>query len=337
MNFAVAIAAEHQKFPHGTNETVTHWPAVLLVINQVFQRFPGFVRDFPQGLPTPAKLRSSFTDRRRPHDHRPTELAKSNWKFQRASCSTQEQQAMAAIANEVINAERMLSATHNSIVRDPGVNAIRWIEYDVKAADPLKTKGTKRALSDAQPDAPIKVARRRRAAKTPVVEEEKEEEEERDTQSDQASGSPAPPVFHGRRRADETPAEANRRHQAALGRVRGGARPVEHAANDSCSSAPGNRTLRGTSVARGDRLVEQRVDDDSIGEVAGARVSADAPYAYTNDHGSFLGQPSYAASTAQANSQGAGRQAANSTSSLDTFNTLIHSLETGSKLLMIPR
>jgi hypothetical protein len=50
MNFAVAIAAEHQKFPHGTNETVTHWPVALLVINQVFQRFADFVRDFPQGL-----------------------------------------------------------------------------------------------------------------------------------------------------------------------------------------------------------------------------------------------------------------------------------------------
>jgi hypothetical protein len=334
MNFAVAIAAEHQKFPHGTNETVTHWPAVLLVINQVFQRFPDFVRDFPQGLSTPAKLRSSFTDRRRPHPQKPTELAKKNWAFQRASCSTQEQQAMAAAANEVINAERMLSATQNSIVRGPGVNAIRWIEYDVKAADPLKTKGTKRASSDAQPDAPVKVARRRRAAKTPAVEEE---EEEQNTQRDQTSGSPAPPVFHGRMLADETPAEANRRHQAAMGRVRGGARPVEHAANDSFSSAPGNRTLRGTSAARGDRLVEQRVDDDSIGgdAGAGARDNAEAQYTYTNDHDSFLGPPNHSITTGYSNVQGAASAPANSMSSLDTFARVLLILEADGKLPMM--
>jgi hypothetical protein len=145
MNFAVALAAEHQKFPFGADqEMTTRWPAVFLIINRVFQRIPKFVQDYPQGFHDPNKMKSQFNDRDRPHAKDPSKHAKSNWVFQRASCSAAEQEAMTATAAEVIDTERVLSATKDSIVRDPGVNAIRWVEYDVKAADSTDTKNKKR-------------------------------------------------------------------------------------------------------------------------------------------------------------------------------------------------
>jgi hypothetical protein len=244
MNFAVALAAEHQKFPFGADqEMTTRWPAVFFIINRVFQRFPKFVQDYPQGFHDPNKMKSQFNDRDRPHARDPSKHAKSNWIFQRASCSTAEQQAMAAIATEVINTERVLSATKDSIVRDPGVNAIRWVEYDVKAVDSTDTKDTKRKLhssGDAASDTPVKKARRRRAAQKPDEEEEEDEEDEEDedeeeqeVQDEQASSSPAQRPHKGRRRADETRAEADLRYAAAAKAVRGGAASVQNAAEGS--------------------------------------------------------------------------------------------------------
>jgi hypothetical protein len=317
MNFAVAIAAEHQKFLLG-GDMKTRWAAVFLIINRVYKRFPDFVRDYPNGFSNPDKLRSQFGDRDREHEKHKGELTKKNWKFQLASCSTAEVQAMTAIADDVIKVEQELSLVKDSIVRDPGVNALRWVEYDANTTKAAKTKGTKRpneSSNDAQPDAPVKVTRRRRAAKEPVVKED--ESDDQDIQQDEASGSPAPPVLLGRRRANETPAEANRRHQAAKRRVRGGARPVQHAVDDSYVNNNG-----------------EGVQEDVSAVTRNSRGSAS--YAYTMDNGSFLGPSNHFTTTARVNDQrGASHQSAESTPRPNTFDTLVLGLEAGNKLPMM--
>ena len=317
MNFAVAIAAEHQKFLLGGNMK-TRWAAVFLIINQVYKRFPDFVRDYPNGFSNPDKLRSQFGDRDREHEKHKGELAKKNWKFQLASCSPAEVQAMTAIADDVIKVEQELSLVKDSIVRDPGVNALRWVEYDANTTKAAKTKGSKRpkeSQDDAQPDAPVKVARRRRAAKEPVAEQD--ESEDQDTQRDEVSGSPAPPVLFERRRADETPAEANRRHQAAQGRVRGGARPVQHAIDNSYTNNNGEGA---------------QADASALPHNSGGSAS----FAYTTENGSFLAPSNLSTTTAQVNDQrGASHQSADSTPRPNTFDTLVLGLEAGDKLPMM--
>jgi hypothetical protein len=180
MNFAVAIAAEHQKFSLG-GVLKTRWPAVFLIINRIYKRFPKFVVAYPNGFKNPDKLRSQFGDRDREHEKHKGELAKKNWKFDLASCSTAEVQAMHAIADDEIKVEQELSLVKDSIVRDPGVNALRWITYEANTTKAAKTKGTKRpieASDNAQSDAPVKVARRRGVASKPVVEEDEDEDQD---------------------------------------------------------------------------------------------------------------------------------------------------------------
>jgi hypothetical protein len=325
MNFAVAIAAEHQKFSLG-GVLKTRWPAVFLIINRIYKRFPKFVVAYPNGFKNPDKLRSQFGDRDREHEKHKGELAKKNWKFDLASCSTAEVQAMHAIADDEIKVEQELSLVKDSIVRDPGVNALRWITYEANTTKAAKTKGTKRpieASDNAQSDAPVKVARRRGVASKPVVEED--EDEDQDSQPDDASDSPAPEVLLGRRRANETPAEANLRHQAAKGRVRGGARQIKSAILDSYTNN------------------DEDVEEDSSAVPHSGDVTTregSAGYAYTTDNGSFLGLPNYSITTTQVAGQGGSSAALSSAAhssvpSLDTFARALLILEASGKLPMM--
>jgi hypothetical protein len=315
MNFAVAIAAEHQKFPLG-GVLKTRWPAVFLIINRIYKRFPKFVVAYPNGFKNPDKLRSQFGDRDREHEKHKGELAKKNWKFDLPSCSTAEVQAMTVIADDVIKVEQELSLVKDSIVRDPGVNALRWITYAANTSKAVKTKGTKRpieASDDAQSDTPVKVARRRGAANKPDPEEEEDEDE--DSQRDECSGSPAPEVLLGRRRANETPAQANSRHQAAKGGVRGGARLVASAILDSYINNDESDDEDASAVPHGENITTR---DEST------------RHAYTTDSGSFLGPSDEFLTTAQVHDQ-----AADTTPMRNSFDTLINSLEVGSKLPMM--
>jgi hypothetical protein len=325
MNFAVAIAAEHQKFPLG-GVLKTRWPAVFLIINRIYKRFPKFVHAYPSGFKNPDKLRSQFGDRDREHEKHKGELAKKNWKFDLASCSTAEVQAMTVIADDVIKVEQELSLVKDSIVRDPGVNALRWITYEANTTKAAKTKGTKRpieASDDAQSDAPVKVARRRGAANKPDPEEEEDEDE--DSQRDECSGSPAPEVLLGRRRANGTPAEANLRHQATNGRVRGGARQIKSAILDSYTNND-----------------EDEEDDASAAPHSGNMTTrgGSAGYAYTTDNGSFLGPPKHSITNRQVAGQGSSGAALSSAApssvpSLDTFARALLILEASGKLPMM--
>ena len=225
----LALAAEHQKKTTLAGTTSTNWNAVREVMQK---RVPAFKKDHPNGLVATSRLRSQFGERNRPHEVDSTRHRKPSWALKSSLCTSDEIARLTPLTDTVIHAEYFLSQQPNSIVLRPGPNAERWPYYDLKTTAPQATQGTKRSLdssSDAQPDVPVKVARRRKAAKKSIDDEEEEE----DHNSDSPSSSPAPTATLGRRRANETRAEADHRYAATSRAVRGGTALVEHAAYDS--------------------------------------------------------------------------------------------------------
>jgi hypothetical protein len=228
----LALAAEHQKKTTPTGTTSTNWNAVREVMNEVQKRVPAFKKDHPNGLVATSRLRSQFGERNRPHEVDSTRHRKPSWALKSSLCTSDEIARLTPLTDAVIHAENFLSQQPNSIVLRPGPNVEHWPYYDMKTTAPQATQGTKRSLdssSDAQHDVPVKVARRRKAVKEPTDEEEEEEEDN----ADPSSSSPAPTATLGRRRANETRAEADLRYAETPKAVRGGAGLVQNAADDS--------------------------------------------------------------------------------------------------------
>jgi hypothetical protein len=148
INFMLALAAEHQKVPIRGGKTQIDLKAVLEIVNHVFQHTPSFANKFPQGLSDSGKLQSQWNDRMRPHKQNPAQHRHASWAFQRELCTPQEIQRLTPLGDTVINAERALSQNPGSSVRDPGPNAIRWTQYDVRA--PIARPATLNASSNAQ-------------------------------------------------------------------------------------------------------------------------------------------------------------------------------------------
>ena len=184
----LALAAEHQKKTTLAGTTSTNWNAVREVMQK---RVPAFKKDHPNGLVATSRLRSQFGERNRPHEVDSTRHRKPSWALKFSLCTSDEIARLTPLTGTVIHAENFLSQQPNSIVLRPGPNAEHWPYYDLKTTAPQATQGTKRSLdssSDAQPDVPVKVARRRKAAKKSIDDEEEEE----DHNSDSPSSSPAP-------------------------------------------------------------------------------------------------------------------------------------------------
>lgn len=144
----LALAAEHQKVPIRGGKTQIDWKAVLEIANYIFQHIPSFARKFPQGLSDSGKLQSQWNDRMRAHKLHPNQHRHASWAFQRHLCTLEEIQRLTPLDDTVINAERALSQSPGSSVRDPGPNAIRWTQHDVKA--PIARPATLNASSNAQ-------------------------------------------------------------------------------------------------------------------------------------------------------------------------------------------
>jgi hypothetical protein len=142
---------------------------------------------------------------------------------------------MAPLADTVINAERVLSQKPGSSVRDPGPNALRWTQYDVKAPTARPVKRELEVSSDAENDSNLKAKRQRKGARTAAVEEEKGS----DGESRESSSSLAPARIARRRRTAGTQEDGSHADAADDRGVRGGARLVEQFADDRSAGVEG--------------------------------------------------------------------------------------------------
>jgi hypothetical protein len=141
---------------------------------------------------------------------------------------------MTPLADTVINAERVLSQRPGSSVRDPGLNALRWTQYDVTVPTARPVNRELDPSSDDENDSDSKAKRQRKGAKTAAA-----EEEDSDGESRESSSSSAPAPIACRRRTAGTQAETRSTNRPGYRDVRGGARLVEQFADDRSAGVEG--------------------------------------------------------------------------------------------------
>ena len=235
MNFMLAIAVEHHATTSANGHSQSNWKSVLEIANEIFQHIPDFANKFPQGLSDHSKLRSQWNDRTRARNNNKTLHRRTAWVLNRDLCSTKEIARMAPLADTVINAERVLSQKPGSSVRDPGPNALRWTQYDVKAATARPIKRDLEVSSGAENDFDLKAKRQRKGARTAAVEEKKDP----DGESRESSSSLAPAPIARRRRTAGTQEGGSRADAASDRGNRGGARLVQQFVDDRSAGVEG--------------------------------------------------------------------------------------------------
>jgi hypothetical protein len=187
---------------------------------------------------------------------------------------------------------------------------------------PRTTQGTKRSRgSDAQPDAPVKTHRLRKAARKPIV----EEEEEDGTEDHRRSSSPAPTASLGRRRANKTQTEADRRYAAATNSVRGGARVVQDIADGSFSDKDEGEGGDGHDLPALPAQTNDLTPQDG--------PASSTMMTYNGE--SFLGPANYSITTAGVNAQPTSRRVPQRAINSEPFDATFWILDNNTDLPMI--
>jgi hypothetical protein len=175
--------------------------------------------------------------------------------------------------------------------------------------------------SDAQPDAPVKTRRLRKAAKKPIVEGEEEDR----TEDHRKSSSPAPTASLGRRRANETRAEANLQHAAAAKSVRGGARVAQDIADGSFSDEDEGEDGDGHNLSTLPGQTNDLTSQDGSVSLTMTTRNGDG----------FLGPANYSITIAEVNAQPTSRRVHHRAINSEAFDAILSILNNGTVLAMI--